>query len=102
MTQTATSGQRETPMARTQGPCSFFRTEVSGWVLRNEGRRPQQAGAVSAAGALSWPRKQARHSAVTASPPEGHGHGGTIVPVHRDLLGAGKPAPRRGSVGGFL
>ena len=57
---------------------------------------------MSAAGTLSRPHKQARHSAVTASPPEGHGHGGAVVPVRRDLLGAGKPAPRRGSVGGFL
>lgn len=63
---TAMSGQRETPMTRTQGPCSFFRTKVSCWVLRSKERQWQ--GWRQLWLCFPWGARAGPHSAGTGVP----------------------------------
>lgn len=86
MTQTATSGQRETPMTRTQGPCSFFRTKKAAGcsaVRSGSGRGGISCDALALRG-QGW-SSQRRHRGAT-------------VPVQRPAW-RWEATPRRGSVG---
>ena len=86
MTQTATSGQRETLMTRTQGPCSFFRTKKAAGcsAVRSGSGRGGIGCDVFALRGQGW-SSQRRHRAAT-------------VPLQRPAW-RWEAAPRRGSAG---